>query len=607
MKINFTKRYLNPWRLTFNIILSLGVWLVQSNVANGTPTIPQKIAQLPIQPEPLPFPDLTPDPEPPESVPQAPSPDIPVEGESIDVERIDVIGSSIFTEEQFNPIINPLEGRSVSSQQLGQAVQSITQLYLNGGYLNSRAVLGAINGGIVTIRVIEGTIPDDLIKVEGTERLRNYVIKRIKLGISTPLNVRKLEDQLRLLKADPRFERVDGSLSPPQESEDEETTVDQSPEEPDELQNNQEELQSRSQLVVRVKEAPPFVGSTGVDNYSPPSIGGERFLVNLRYRQLSGLGDQVYASYRPRFQEFSDTYRVEGGYEVPVNAKNGTIGIRAMIEQNRVVNGPPSGIEELNINGNSQRYFFDYRQPLIRTPQQEFALSWGLRYYQGRTFIEDIGLPLSEGPDQKGISRTTVISFGQDYALRQPSGAWGVRSLLNFGIDALNATDNPDPIPDGNFFSWLLQAQRVQIINNNNLFIAQIDMQITPDSLLSAEQFVIGGGQSVRGYRQNILAGDNGFRFSLEDRITLVRNSEQLPFFTLAPFFDMGIVWNNEDNPNEIISDQKFIAGLGLGFIIQPAEEMIIRLDYAPPLIDVSTRGRNVQDEGFYFSINYDF
>jgi hemolysin activation/secretion protein len=74
------------------------------------------------------------------------------------------------------------------------------------------------------------------------------------------------------------------------------------------------------------------------------------------------------------------------------------------------------------------------------------------------------------------------------------------------------ATDNPGSIPDGNFFSWLSQVQRLHFLNRDNLLINQLDFQLTPDALLPSEQFVIGGGQSVRGYRQNVLGGDSGFR-----------------------------------------------------------------------------------------------
>ena len=95
-----------------------------------------------------------------------------------------------------------------------------------------------------------------------------------------------------------------------------------------------------------------------------------------------------------------------------------------------------------------------------------------------------------------------------------------MRSQFSFGIDILDATINNDPIPDGRFFSWLGQVQRVQRLSNDQLLIVQAELQLTPDSLLPSQQFVIGGGQSVRGYRQNVRSGDNGFRSAaIEDRI----------------------------------------------------------------------------------------
>jgi hemolysin activation/secretion protein len=111
----------------------------------------------------------------------------------------------------------------------------------------------------------------------------------------------------------------------------------------------------------------------------------------------------------------------------------------------------------------------------------------------------------------------------------------------------------------------------------------------------------------VRGYRQNGLAADNGVRLSLEDRITLVRDEEERPVFILAPFFDIGAVWMASGNPNQIGANNNIIAGLGLGLIYQPISGLNMRVDYAPPLINLNIRGNNIQDDGLYLSIGYDF
>lgn len=68
----------------------------------------------------------------------------------------------------------------------------------------------------------------------------------------------------------------------------------------------------------------------------------------------------------------------------------------------------------------------------------------------------------------------------------------------------------------------------MQQLSNDHLLLIQADLQLTPDSLLPFQQFVIGGGQSVRGYRQNIRSGDNGFRVAIKDRFTVQLTQKQL-------------------------------------------------------------------------------
>ncbi|MBD0346627.1 MAG: hypothetical protein ICV63_17735 [Coleofasciculus sp. Co-bin14] len=50
---------------------------------------------------------------------------------------------------------------------------------------------------------------------------------------------------------------------------------------------------------------------------------------------------------------------------------------------------------------------------------------------------------------------------------------------------------------------------------------------------------------------------------------------------------------------------QNFLASAGLGLLWKPVPRLFLRLDYAVPFIDLDDRGTNVQDEGFFFSVNY--
>ncbi|MGK7893692.1 MAG: ShlB/FhaC/HecB family hemolysin secretion/activation protein [Xenococcus sp. (in: cyanobacteria)] len=446
----------------------------------------------------------------------------------------------------------------------------ITKFYIDEGYLNSRAILY----GSQDILIDEGQA--DVI-VEGTTRLNNYVRKRI-IPAANPFNTKEIEDRLRLLKADPLIDNIEATLKPAAET-------------------------NTSQLIVNVTEAKSFFGSFGVDNYSPPSTGGEEFNLNLGYRNLTGIGDTFAIIYKPRLEAFTDTYDLDINYQAPLNSRNGTLDLGVLIERNEVIAGD---FEDFDIKGETETYRIAYRQPLILTSREEFTLSIGFSYRDGQTFLLQDGFPFGVGPDEEGISRTSVFNLGQEYIRRDSVGAWGVRSQFRIGVNIFDATNNDSPIPDGQFFSWLAQMQRIQVFNDRNFLIIQGDLQLTPNSLLPSEQFTIGGGQSVRGYRENVRFGDNGFRFSLEDRITLIKNDADRSVFVMAPFFNMGVVWNKDDNPNQV-PDDNVIAALGLGLLWQPIEGLNLRLDYAPPLIDLDDRGDNIQDDGLHFSANYSF
>ncbi len=496
----------------------------------------------------------------------------------ISIREVKIIGNTVFDLEELNPIIQSVTARSVTLNELLAAANDITKLYQDKGYLTSRAFLPKqqITDGIVTIQVIEGSLED--IKIEGTTRLNpSYIRSRIKLDASTPLQVEQLEDRLRLLRSDPLFKNLSASL--------------QAGSKP-----------GTSILVVRVKEANPFYGNLNFDNYSPPSVGSQRLGATLGYRNVTGLGDNFSGSYYRSTTGGLNLY--DFNYRLPVNPQDGSLQLRSTISNTKVTQ---DDLEEFNIEGDSQFYEISFRQPLIRTPRQEFALSLGFSYRDGQTFIFDrIATPFGIGAEENGVTRTSVFRLGQDYLKRDARGTFSARSQFSIGTGLFDATINENPVPDSRFVSWLGQVQRVQRLSKNQLLILQGDLQLTPDSLLPSEQFIIGGGQSLRGYRQNARSGDNGFRLLVEDRITLGSNEAGFSKLAVVPFFDMGAVWNHPDNPNQL-ANQNFLASLGLGVLWSPIPKLNLRLDYAYPFVDLSDRGDNLQDNGLYFNINYQF
>lgn len=499
--------------------------------------------------------------------------------QQITVLKVLVSGSTILTPQEIKTLVEPLEGRLVTVLKLRQIADKITEIYLDRGYVTSRAILPSqnIGDGIVEIKVIEGILGE--IQIEGTKRLHNsYIESRIRLGERKPLDSARLEKKLRLLQSNPLFENLEASL-------------------------RQSEIDGESILIIRVTEKKPLELSMSVDNYSSPSVGSERTGWTALHRNLTGRGDLFVASYNTTrlFDDESDVF--DFIYNLPINAMNGTLQARVAPNSNRI---GQEFLKDLKITGTTDVYEFSYRQPILRNPQQEFALSLGLSYQRTKNFLNDELFNFADpnNTEDDGINSTTVIRLGQDYVRRDSLGAWALRSQFNIGTGLFDATVRKDPQPDGHFLSWLGQVQRVQRLSNNHLLIVQGDLQLSSTGMLPYQQFIIGGGLSLRGYGQNVRSGDSGLRFSIEDRITVYRDELGLPLIQFTPFIDIGAVWNDGSNPNnESLPDERFLAGAGIGLIWQILPQVDLRLDYGLPLIHLDDRRNNAQDSGFYFSV----
>lgn len=102
----------------------------------------------------------------------------------------------------------------------------------------------------------------------------------------------------------------------------------------------------------------------------------------------------------------------------------------------------------------------------------------------------------------------------------------------------------------------------------------------------------------MRGYRQNQLVSDNSILGAVELHLPISTNPNNLQ---LTPFFEIGGGWNNRgDNP-----DPSFIASTGLGLEWQVFPSLNVHLDYGIPLFEVKDKGDSLQDNGFYFSLQY--
>lgn len=492
---------------------------------------------------------------------------------TIVLNKIEVIGNRVIPELEINELLQPYTSRPISFVKLLELQQTITDLYVKRGYVTSGAYIPPqkIRNQTLKIEIIEGSIED--IKVRGLKDLRSgYIRSRLARATKAPLNQEKLLKALQLLQLDPLIEDISAELS-------------------------QGVNPGTSYLEVEVEEADAFYTELTLDNYRTPSVGEASRQIEISDQNLLGFGDRFDISY---INTDGSNSLENLSYALPLSAANNEVRIAFSFSNNTIISEP---FQDLDLGSTSSYYGLRYRQPVYQTPTQEISLGFIFSHQNTQLSLMDIGFPtLARGTDVEGITKISALRLFQEYSDRGSSHVFAARSQFSIGLDAFDATNNPDGIPDSNFLIWRGQAQYLKKLTpQTNLFLRS-DLQFSDRALVTLEQFSAGGALSVRGYTQNGILADNGIFFSTELVNTLWQTSEGEMSFELSPFFDFARVWNTDD----LALDTNTLASVGLGLQFSIQDRLTARLDWGIPLIDDGDLpGDSLQESGVYFSVKF--
>jgi hemolysin activation/secretion protein len=494
--------------------------------------------------------------------------------QTIIVKQFVITGSTVFSQEDFAKITAPYTNRPITFKDLFQVRLEITNLYIQNEYITSGAYIPPQKrqDGIVEISIVEGELEE--IKVTGTRRLNpNYVRSRLAIATNKPLKRDRLLEALQLLQINSLIANISAELSTGRSS-------------------------GQSLLEVQVKEADTFNTQIALDNGRSPAVGSFSRQIQINEANLFGWGDRITAIYTNT--DGSNAY--DFNYTLPINPRNGTLSFNYGTSNNHIIERPFS---VLDIQSNSHYYELTLRQPIIQKPTHELALGLTAGRRESQASFLDGELPfLSSGADADGRTRITSLRFFQEWTSRSSQQVFALRSQLTVGLDALNATINNNS-PDGRFLAWRGQAQWLRLLAPDTLLLLRGDLQLADRPIVPFEQFSIGGLDSVRGYRQDILLADNGIFAAAEVRVPIVRFRERNSLLQLAPFVEFGNGWNNSGrSDSESNLDTNTLLSIGLGLRLQLGDYLTARFDWGIPLISISSGDKDSwQENGLYFSI----
>lgn len=541
----------------------LGIHFSSSYGEGGDESVDRPSARQPILPEGQPRQDSFVLPKIPDSVTESNS---LLNQQTLWIHHVSIEGSSVFTHNDWQPMLQAFENRLVSIGDLEELRQQVTKRYIDAGYINSGAIIpvdGYQNGELRMV-IVEGKINE--VRIKGQERLREgYISNRLLPDPEKPFNLPKLQDHFQTLLTDPLISRMNGRILPGI-----------SP--------------GQGILDVDVVRARPYQLSLLGNNQRPPSIGGEAFGLNGIVRNLTGLGDALDFGYFTS----AGAERYSGGFNLPIFDWGSSAYFRFDEGDSSVVEQPYHAI---NIKSLVHSLEGGLSQTILQSSHQHLNLGLALAIRENETsLLQSIPFPF----DAPAHSQATVFRFFQDYLFRGEHQAFALRSTLSTGLKALGATSEKY---HPNFFSWLGQAQYAhQLFDDGSQWVLRGNAQLSNNPLLPLERIAVGGMYTVRGYRENFLVRDEGFSLSTEYHYPLLNSTVlDIPVrFTLVPFSDFAQAWNYGQDT------VRTIASIGTGLDMQvKALHAEIYYGYALKRRELLKTG-DMQDNGLHFSVRLD-
>lgn len=457
--------------------------------------------------------------------PQAPI--VQVDKDVFNVQRIDVEGNSIISNDEMRRIVTPYEGRELTPSDLTQLVNKINETYRLKGYLTSLAFIPPqdLERGAITVKVLEGMVGD--MEVTGNKYFKAKVIaKRVAEKPGDPLNIPRLEKELLQINRTEPY-KLKATLTPGTRT-------------------------GETNLQLQVKEQQPFQVALLADNAGRPGIGTYRYGAELTDRNVSGIGDR----FTTRWLMGAGQQLASVGYTRPVNSYGGEVsGLFGFSHVN--VDLASLGIQnQPALIGNAYNYSVLYSQPLNRE----------------RTLVADIGLNARRASSFfDGLKTRTndvrSLSMGLNFDKYDRLGRTFARTQATIAPEMLGANTH--------FFKLEDYVTRVVRLPKSNQLIFRGYSQWSPDPLPPIEQFQLGGINSVRGYTQGLLLGDKGYNLSAEWRWPIPMLAHVNPWLSQrlqgAFFFDYGQAWLNKNNVNFIpgisnTSKRTSLMSTGIGF-----------------------------------------
>lgn len=463
-------------------------------------------------------------------------------------------------------------GYCVGADRISRLVESLTRYYFDLGYVTTRIYLPQQDLSSTTLRleVVPGTVESLAFSEPGKNRDLN-LSTAVPLSQGDRFNLRKLEqglDQLNRLSSN----NASVKLAPGQKP-------------------------GASRVLIDNRPTRRYRATLGYDNSGDESTGETQRNLLLEWDSPLGLNDYSYLYYQGDTEDTADGLGSESAnlhYSIPYRYWTYSLDL-SRSEYLSTIDGFWSSFES---SGVSESLRTSAERLVYRDQQNKIGVEFGVARKKSRNYIEGVLLETS--------SRTlSVGSLGSNWQWFGGGGSSAFaeltyhRGLKQFGA-LEDVSDGMAPLAQFDKYTLNLNYRTgFAALGRNWYWRSGLRGQYSADRLYSSEQFTIGTGNTVRGYKNLGLSGDSGVATTQE-------LSSYFPI-TTGWFSDTGVQAALGLEAGEVGLPQRGRQSLKswYGSLFWSGRHFRLSLTYAEPL--AAPRALEVLGQAVYGSVNWAF
>lgn len=337
-----------------------------------------------------------------------------------------------------------------------------------------------------------------------------------------------------------------------------------------------------TEVDLMVEDKAPLHASIELNNKASPNTTATRLVGSVRYDNLWQREHSIGVQAQVSPEDTSEVKVFSGSYTMPFG--NGLLVASAIRSNSNTV----AGVGGTSVFGRGSIYGLRRIAFLDGSDTFSHSLNFGADY---KTFKESV----SVGANQGFETPVHYLPFNLGYALTRSDkhGSWQAGAGVVFALRGLASSEpqfaDKRFTAQSNFSIVKADVARTQSLPFGLTLYGKLEGQLSEQALISNEQFVAGGVDSVRGYLEATAVGDKAVRGTVELRSPNLAKEGWgwVGGLRLHAFADGAGLWLNSPLPGQ--KSRFGLLSTGVGVRLQAKAGGSLSLDLARALHDAGT------------------